>query len=120
MIDELAIAKRNRGLDKELEDTKKELASLRSKLAQSTIEKLAQAGYCLHRGIFLSEKSRRVSCRDCDETLNSFDVLVQYATLERNFAFSLKTKTELSAEIEKLTKVRNSLRSQVRRKGVQP
>ena len=119
MTDELAIAKRNRSLAEELESVKSELEQLKSKIEPTSIK---SDGYnrCRHVSACIDEPTRIVSCAACGKQLDAVDLLIEFAKKERNLNFSRKIQAELDTEIEKLTKIRNSLRSQVRRKGVQP
>lgn len=77
-----------------------------------------------HPIITIDENARLVQCRICKEVLDPAQVLWEYATQERRFAFALeglrREHSRLTEEVAQLQKMRQNLRQQIRRgkKGI--
>lgn len=104
----------------EMSRLKDENARLRVELA-SRVQALDATGahYCRNAGVLLDETSRTATCRGCQKTRDLFDVLLEYAHHERNFAFAQKDKQNeikrLAVELVELKKERANLRAAIRR-----
>jgi len=101
-------------------------SQLRFDVPTSTTAKRQPLDKCchFHLHVIVYMDQARVECRACGAFLDPLDVLRQFANRERNFADTLKHLREerdrLGKEIVALKKQRNSLRSQVRKKGGVP
>lgn len=72
-----------------------------------------------HDVVMMNEDSRAVRCRYCGETLDAFDVLLDFARGERQFNFAVdaarREVTRLRSDIEELTKTRKNSMAAVAR-----
>lgn len=74
---------------------------------------------CNHGKTIVDEVLRRINCKDCNETLDPIEVLLEFAhDRERRWHARLAAVHELDRlhkEIEELKRVRRNLKAQVRR-----
>lgn len=81
----------------------------------STVEK----PWCAHRAVQVDEEKREVTCRSCGRVLDAFNVLLEYATNERNLVSRRKMLGEklqrLHDEVERLKRDEKNIRARLAR-----
>ena len=63
------------------------------------LEPKRREGFCQHPHVFVCEQSRQLECSICEQIIDPFDYLYEWACKDRNL---MSTRDALRKEIEKL------------------
>ena len=70
---------------------------------------------CRHTRVIVDPKLRRVECRDCEEILDPIEVLVQYASKERQFQYRREALQKMADRVDKLAAEEKRIKARIRR-----
>lgn len=82
---------------------------------ETTLRTRRTERYCLHPAVLVYEDCYRVECAECEEPLDPYNVLLQYARKERNFQWTREEQRKLDAEIADLKREEKRVKARLER-----
>lgn len=68
---------------------------------------------CRHTRVIVDPRLRRVECRDCGETLDPVEVLLQYANKERQFHYRREALDKMQERVRELATEEKRIKSRI-------